>query len=187
VSSDQLRFYLALTNPEIEQTDFVLEDFREATDRRLTGPWNELHGRLAAALAERSAGSGAGPAPLPAELTERLGCFARHLEEAYGLERFSLRRAAELLAEALAAISENATASLARPGERGGGLSAALTGARAFAFFAGPLMPRFATRLREALGPEGGWDSYRSPVDPRAVRWTADLALLPLAGADLRF
>jgi methionyl-tRNA synthetase len=187
VSSDQLRFYLALTSPEIEQTDFVLEDFRQTTDRRLTGPWNELHGRLAAALGERSAGMGGGPVPLPAEVSERLGCFAHHLEEAYGLQRFSLRRAAELLAEALAWIAESATTSLARPGERVAGLSAALTGARAFAFFAGPLMPRFATGLREALGPEGGWDSYRSPVDPRAVRWTADLALPPLAGADLRF
>ena len=48
-------------------------------------------------------------------------------------------------------------------------------------------MPRFATRLREALGPEGGWGSYGSPVDPGAVRWTDDLALPLVAAADLHF
>ncbi len=187
VSADQLRFYLALTNPEIDQTDFVLEDFRRVTDRCFTEPWNELHGRIGAALAAGHAAHAAGAAPLPAELAARLGKLAGGLEEAYDLASFSLRRAAALLAEALGTVAEHASNALARPGEPGAGLSAALTGARALAFFAGPLMPRFATRLREALGPEGGWSSYRSPVDPRAVRWSHDLALPPLAGADLRF
>jgi methionyl-tRNA synthetase len=187
VSADQLRFYLALTNPEIDQTDFVLEDFRQVTDRCWTAPWNELHGRIAAALAEGTGAGAAGAAPLSADLACRLDSLAERLEEAYDLRSFSLRRAAALLAEALGTVAEHAATVVGRPGEKAAGLSAALTGARALAFFAGPLMPRFATRLREALGPEGGWDSFRSPVDPRAVRWSDDLTLPPLAGADLRF
>ncbi len=194
VSADQLRFYLALTNPEVEQTDFVVADFQATTDRRLTAPWNDIHARLGAALARRmspmSTMSTASPvqtAPLPAELAGRLDALAAGLEAAYGVEAFSLRVAAGLLADHLEWLAGHVAATLGQPGETGCALSAALTATRALAFFAGPLMPRFATGLREALGPEGGWGSYRSPVDPGAVRWTDDLALPRVADADLRF
>jgi methionyl-tRNA synthetase len=183
VGADQLRFYLALTNPEVEQTDFVLAAFQAATDRLLTAPWNGLHQRIAGALAAERNGS---PVPLPGEVEGRLAALAARFEAAYSLPAFSLRQAADLLAETLGWLGESVGGALRRPGEAGR-LSTALTGARALAFFAGPLLPRFATQLREALGPEGGWDSWASPVDPRAVRWTGDLALPALAGVDLRF
>ena len=192
VSADQLRFYLALTNPEVEQTDFVVADFQATTDRRLTAPWNDIHARIGAALAA-SRGSGDLPvspvqtAPLPEELASRLDAVATGLEAAYGKDAFSLRAAAALLADHLEWMAGNVAATLGTPRKSGSELSAALTAARALAFFVGPLMPRFGTRLREALGPEGGWDSYRSPIDPGAVRWTDDLALPRLAAADLRF
>jgi methionyl-tRNA synthetase len=186
VSSDQLRFYLALTNPEVTQTDFVIEAFRETTDRCLTRPWNELQSRLAAALA---ASPRSGPEPLPEALAGRLAGYAAQLEGAYELPDFSLRRAAAIFAEALGAIGAQAAAALARPD----GLSAALTAARALALFGGPLLPRLSARLLAAIGGvggdggEGGWDTYREPVDPRDVRWSGDLTLAPLAQADLRF
>jgi methionyl-tRNA synthetase len=191
VAADPLRFYLALTNPEVEQTDFVLADFQATTDRRLTAPWNEIHARIGAALARRGGMPATSPpvqtAALPAELAGRLDALATGLEAAYGKDAFSLRTAAALLADHLEWLAGHIAATLGPSGEPGPALSAALTAARALAFFAGPLMPRFATRLREALGPEGGWGSYRSPVDPGAVRWTADLALTPVSAADLHF
>lgn len=193
VSADQLRFYLALTNPEIDQTDFVLADFQETTDRRLTEPWNEIHRRIGAALAEEHPPGPAAPAMppvLPAELAARLDILAAGLERAYGVGAFSLREAAGLLAEYLGWLAGHVSAVFGDPGEpaeQAAALAAALTATRALGFFAGPIMPRFAARLRAALGAQGGWDSYRDPVDPSAVFWTDDLALPPLASADLHF
>jgi len=187
VPSDHLRFYLALTNPECEQTNFALAEFREATDRLLTGPWNEVARRLGTALARRR--SRARAAALPDGFAERRAGFAAEMAAAYDVDTFSLRRAAAATAGWLAALAAEAAAleagGDAERAERG--LAAVLAGTRALALFAAPLMPRWTARLRERLGIADCWDRYAQPLDPRAVRWGEGLCLPPLADVDLSF
>lgn len=188
-SSDQVRFYLALTNPEVEETNFVLDELRRTTDRLLTEPWNAVQRAVAGAMADERARR-AGSASPGEEAMSRVAAAELAFAAAYAVESLSLRRAGSLLAGWVEWLAEGAArlaAETARPGGDDGfrrELSATLAGLAAFAVFAEPVMPRFATRLRDALGVgrDGGkgWEAHRAPVDPGRVRWGEDLCMAPL-------
>jgi methionyl-tRNA synthetase len=183
IPSDLLRFYLALTCPEEEMTNFALAEFRDETDRRLTEPWNGVHRAVSEALAS---GRGRQSAPVPEETAERLAGFAADMEKAYDVRGFSLRRAARRLSAELAELAAAADR-LRRLRDDPGGLAGVLARVQAFAVFAYPIMPRFACRLQRSLGWGGQWSCYRKPVDPGAVSWEADLQLPLLAKTNLNF
>jgi methionyl-tRNA synthetase len=190
VPSDAVRFYLALTNPETKETDFVVSEFRDVTDRRLIHVWNDVHRFAGEMLADGRAGQAGSPQLSGDRPRERLQAFAEDMKRAYAIETFSLRRAADRLAAWLEELAARAGSLHAgRPEGKAfeAGLAEVLTGAQAFAVFAHPVMPRFTARLQRSLGWSGTWDCYARTVDPGAVSWPDDLRLSPLADADLDF
>ncbi|WP_330355313.1 class I tRNA ligase family protein [Streptomyces chartreusis] len=97
VPRDLVRFYLALTAPEFQRTDFSTAALTEVTERRLIGPWN----RLAEALnALASAGAGS-PLPTTATGRDRAASIIERFRLTYELDGFNLGRSAENVVAAL--------------------------------------------------------------------------------------
>jgi methionyl-tRNA synthetase len=97
VPRDLIRFYLAMTSPEFQRTNFTREAMDRVTESRLVGPWNRV-----AAKVEQGVGHG----PLP--VSERSKVAARRIVErfagSYDFHRFSLTAAAFTLTEQLARL-----------------------------------------------------------------------------------
>jgi methionyl-tRNA synthetase len=106
VPRDLVRFYLALTAPEYQRTNFSAAALTEVTTRRLTGPWN----RLADALA-RAVPAGPGTArPTSAEGRARAAGIVERFRLGYEVEAFSLGRTAERITGALTRLTSLAQA-----------------------------------------------------------------------------
>ena len=91
VPRDLVRFYLSLTAPEHQQTDFSVEALRDVTSRRLVQPWNKLAesvSRLAPADAVL---------PVSADGKARAALMADRFRACYSLDGFSTSRAAEMI------------------------------------------------------------------------------------------
>lgn len=185
VSSDPLRFYLAYINPELGEANFVLSEFRDTTDRLLTGPWNKVHAVLNQLTAEdwRLATT----ATPREDFAPRLQELTAELEKCLAIESLSLRRTAHLLSDWLGDLEQSvedlSQASHDDP-QRGPALATLLAGVRALAVFATPVIPTFAARLSQALGQDLDWQAHRRPLGA-AIDWPDDLALRPVAEADL--
>lgn len=137
VPRDLVRFYLSLTAPEHQRTDFSVASLQDVTTRRLIEPWNEL----AEAVSQATAGS---PASLPvsaagqaraATLVERFGLC-------YQLAGLSTSRAAELITSQLGRLT-----ALARTGSDVGDLLAEV---QALVACAAPILIDTASRAAEA-------------------------------------
>lgn len=184
VASDQLRFYVALTYPENEESDFSLETFAAETDRLFTDPWNEVHERLQGLL-ERGAADRLDAPRLEGDLRDDLGRVAAGLEDAYAIPTFSPRRAARLLAQGLASL---ATYSRREPPDEAGRRELAgelLAGAKALAVLAYPLLPGLSGRTLDALGQDGSWGCWDEWLPGGTPRWGDDLQLSPVKAAGL--
>ncbi|MFB6937323.1 class I tRNA ligase family protein [Streptomyces sp. HUAS 31] len=97
VPRDLVRFYLALTAPEFQRTDFSTAALTEVTERRLIGPWNRLAEALHA-LAPAGAGS---PLPTTATGRDRAAGIIERFRLTYELDGFNLGRSAENVVAAL--------------------------------------------------------------------------------------
>ncbi|MFG1666204.1 class I tRNA ligase family protein [Streptomyces sp. Y7] len=97
VPRDLVRFYLALTAPEFQRTDFSTAALTEVTERRLIGPWNRLAEALDA-LAPAGAGS---PLPTTATGRDRAAGIIERFRLTYELDGFNLGRSAENVVAAL--------------------------------------------------------------------------------------
>jgi methionyl-tRNA synthetase len=123
VPRDLVRFYLALTAPEHQRTDFSRDRMENVTNRRLVEPWNALADALSLALV------GVDPtAPLPVSAAgrRRAAVMLERFRLCYELPNFSLGRAADAIATHLvrlrsAAEKANGRANGSRP-ERVGDL-----------------------------------------------------------------
>jgi len=92
VPRDLVRFYLALTSPEHQRTNFDRAALDDVTRRRLVTPWNALADALALATA------GAGPVlTTSAAGRRRAAVMARRFGLCYELGDYSLTRAAETI------------------------------------------------------------------------------------------
>lgn len=186
VTSDQARFYLALTNPETAETNLALDELRRRTDALLSEPWNRLERRLAGLLAERRTGAAA--AALDEASGRRIDALAREMAAAFAVEGLSLARAARCLADFLAGLAARADALDPAAGDAPARSASLLAEVRAFALYAEPVMPRLAGRLRRRLEPAPvagpAWESAHRPVAPRDVRWDGGFELPLLAEAD---
>ncbi len=170
VSSDQLRFYVAWSNPENEEANFTLAEFAEVTDRLLTRPWNEVHRRLRGLVP--AAGH---PGRLPEGFRTRLDRLAADLAAAYEVEGLSLRQAARRIAgwlEELRGLPEAAGDLL-------------LPGVKALMVLAQPILPGLAAAVLARLGQARDWQSYGSWRAGEPLGWGEDLSLAPLAEVDL--
>ncbi|MGW4752271.1 class I tRNA ligase family protein [Streptomyces chartreusis] len=116
VPRDLVRFYLALTAPEFQRTDFSTAALTEVTERRLIGPWNRLAEALNA-LAPAGAGS---PLPTTATGRDRAASIIERFRLTYELDGFNLGRSAENVVAAL----DRLAAAAQEPRERDDALGA---------------------------------------------------------------
>lgn len=105
VPRDLVRFYLALTAPEYQRTNFDPDEMRDVVAKRLVEPWNALADAVAKALV----GIGLGD-PLPTSAASRNRCdrMAERLGVCYALANFSMSRAASTIATHLDRLREQA-------------------------------------------------------------------------------
>ncbi|MEA5504482.1 class I tRNA ligase family protein [Halotia wernerae UHCC 0503] len=165
---DQVRYYLCLTNPEHQQTNFLIEEFIRITDEKLSKPWNQLLSQYNHLVYETTDFSESELAYISYVLTDKLEVFAHLMESAYEIKSISLRKAAETLTNWICwlsdHISETEASGLVESTNKISKYraAAAYQGLRALAIFSEPIMPQFSTRLREALNMEHNhWEGYR--------------------------
>ncbi|MGH2941885.1 MAG: class I tRNA ligase family protein, partial [Solirubrobacteraceae bacterium] len=95
VPRDLIRFYLALTCPEHQRTNFSRTALDKITAQRLVEPWNRLADLLGEAVA--AAGGGAGALPVSAAARGRAAAMLERFRACYELGGFSMARAADLV------------------------------------------------------------------------------------------
>jgi methionyl-tRNA synthetase len=110
VPRDLVRFYLALTAPEFQRSDFSRERLERVTSQRLVAPWNALADALdravEGALVRAPGGAGGTAArsvtlPTTPDGRARAGTMLARMRAGYELETFSLTRTAEAIANQL--------------------------------------------------------------------------------------
>jgi methionyl-tRNA synthetase len=183
VPADAVRFHLALTGPETEQTNFGADEFAGTVRGELAGRWGEWLERLGAAVRHECGGAAPAPGAWTHEHHEflaRLRGWAEAVDQAYQARTFSPARAARTLAELVAGARRFGAAEEhwrgVREGERRTGLALELAAARTLALLAAPLMPDFAAALWCDLG-------HGDPLE--AEGWEGGPAL-PLPGRPVR-
>jgi len=138
--SDNVRFYLALDNPEHQTTNFTEAAFVDCVHRKLHTPLLAIAQALEPFADERLE-LGGGDADVLARFDSRIA-------RAYELETFSIRQGAETIVNLLALLAE-----LASRLRSGGGaeLSVVMSGLRRLAREIWPLTPRLGAELCAAL------------------------------------
>lgn len=175
---DAVRFYLAHTCPEREETNFTLADFEETVERELVQGWHRWLTELAAKVADEAGGV----VPATGDWTPEQRHFYRRLErltaesaEAYEAATFSPQRLTRLLSELVRTArrfgkTEDCWRQVPeRSQERRTGLALELLAAKVLAILASPVMPDFAACLWRGLGYEqplgrGSWEPSPSWV-----------------------
>jgi methionyl-tRNA synthetase len=132
--ADNVRFYLALDNPEHQPANFTEAAFLAGVRTRLCQPLNAI-GAALAPLAGQA---------LPDHEQPLLDRYRDRMRHAYALETFSLRQAAETTANLLALLAARAADDPAL----------AAHGMRAIADWAAPLLPGLTARIRARYAPE---------------------------------
>jgi len=158
---DAVRFYLAWSAPEREQTNFTLADFHAVARRELTDGWEPW----LTALGRRVADGFDGTLPATGDWTGEHRRFYHRLEEileeareAYSAAGFSPQRAARLLAELVregrrfGAGERHWDAAPSRGEERRTGIALEALAAKLLVLLAAPILPAFAARVWFGLG-----------------------------------
>jgi methionyl-tRNA synthetase len=113
VPRDLVRFYLALTAPEYQRTNFTRQALHELTDQRLVEPWNALAEAISLLMTGRA---GTTLATTPAGRARACLMLSR-LRGCYELGTYSIARAAETIADQLARLRTAAEDGTAEPGD----------------------------------------------------------------------
>lgn len=113
VPRDLVRFFLALTAPEYQRTNFTRQALTEVTERRLIEPWNALAEAISLLIAGRA---GAMLATTPAGRS-RAALVQARLRGCYELATYSVARAAETIAEQVARLRNLAEDGAVQPGD----------------------------------------------------------------------
>ena len=160
--ADALRFHLARVAPEIEQTNFTLDEFEATRRDELIGIWDDWLKDLAKRCEAAGGMVPLAPAPRSAPLAlARLASLFGDLSHCYSVQGFSPSRAAHLLSEIVRvarrfraehAVFDGKPASAL---EAAGALAVELAFARGLALAAAPILPGFADRLWRDLGERG--------------------------------
>ena len=178
-SADTVRFYLALTGPETEQTNFTIDEFEETVQRELIDNCQSWLHELAITLETEYEGI------VPAarvwtdeqhQFYDQLEGFTTEAAAAYEPNTFSPRRAARVLIELVRAVQSfgEAKEHQRKPGRppavQQTTMALELAAARTLALLAAPIMPEFSASLWRDLGNktpifECGWEER-----PRLVR-----------------
>lgn len=177
--ADGLRFYLAYSGPEKEQTNFTASEYRATVERELIGGL----GLWLRGLGQRVASDFGGAAPAAGEWTsehhrfyDELKAMGERAEAAYDAETFSTRAAASVIIDMARAARQFEEA---QEGKRAAGgrthydtdVALHLAAAKAVAIVSAPIMPDFACALWRDLGGDssifsGGWGELPSLIPP---------------------
>jgi methionyl-tRNA synthetase len=182
---DSVRFYLAYTNPEREQTNFTREDFYATLQREPVEAWQkwlqELGGKI-----KKHCGNRVPPVaalePEQQQFADVLHKLVEQAEIAYAAETFSPQLATRACCEIVRlgrrfGKSEDHWRSVpSRAVIRTDSLALELLAAKVLAVMASPVTPGFSARLWSSLG-------YSSPI--ASSQWDNILEPLP-AGTELR-
>lgn len=151
-SLDAIRFYLALCGPETEQTNFTMTDFEQTVQRELIENWQAWLSDLGTKITTEYGGvapsAEANQTPEQREFYDTLQRFMAEATEAYEVATFSPRRAATVLQE----LGRAARRFSQTHSRNQTDIALQLAAAKTLAVLAGPIMPEFSERLREALG-----------------------------------
>ena len=149
-NADEVRFYLALSNPETQKSNFTELEMDKVLDARLGLPWQALAASVRSAVAATT--------DAHCELSDDGRVLARHtigtFRRCYEVETFSMQRAAEQFSQLLVWLRQRADTAA---GTRKGGLAASQefatvgTIVRLLPALIAPLLPDFALRLDKAL------------------------------------
>jgi methionyl-tRNA synthetase len=120
VPRDVIRFYLALTCPEHQCTNFSRTALDKVTAQRLVEPWNRLSGLLGKAVAAGGVGASL---PVSAAARGRAAAMLERFRACYELDGFSLTRAAELVVVQLDRLQRRASQLDGLDGPRDGAAS----------------------------------------------------------------
>jgi methionyl-tRNA synthetase len=110
VPRDLIRFYLAVSCPEHQRTNFSREALDKITVQRLVEPWNKLAGLLGKLAAE--AGADGHPLPVSGAARARAGAVLERFRICYELSGYSLTRAADLIVSQLDRLLRTAQSSV---------------------------------------------------------------------------
>jgi methionyl-tRNA synthetase len=178
VPRDVMRFYLAHSCPEQEETNFTSQAFADTLDRELRQRWRPW----LSALSVRVAGEYEGLVPSTGDWTadqrhffDRLCAFVRDAEAAYAPATFSPQRLTRLCGELVRLAQRFAAGEVHwigvpdREQERRTSVALELLAAKTLAFVVAPVMPSFGADLWESLGLStsvtvGSWESTPSWV-----------------------
>ncbi|MGD2113602.1 MAG: class I tRNA ligase family protein [Acidobacteriota bacterium] len=166
VPREAVRYYLARTCPEREETNFTREDFRETCRRRLLGAWQSWLEELA----ERVRDGAGGEVPATGDWTgeqrrffQRLQALLAEAAEGYAAESFSPQRAIRALDELVREARRFGRgqvhwrrAAAVKGEERRTALALELLAAKVLALGAAPVMPEAAERIWRGLGYDAG-------------------------------
>jgi methionyl-tRNA synthetase len=155
VPRDVVRFYLSLTAPELERTNFVTTELHAITTHRLIEPWNQLAERLAVVVT--------GPDPLPTSVAgrERAAALAQEFWGCYRLTGFSPARAARAIVGQLYQLLATVDAGLDTPTALGD----LLLQVRALLAGSSPILIDVAARAR-AAGIPLDLDEHLDTINP---------------------
>lgn len=178
VPREAVRYYLARTCPEREETNFTREDFREACRRELLDGWQGWLGELATRVEEAAGGE----VPATGDWTgeqrrfyDRLKALVAEVREGYEAESFSPQRAVRALNELVREARRFGRgqvhwrrAAAVKGEEQRTAIALELLAAKLLGLAVAPLMPETAERLWHALG----YDAGPEPGSwPEAFEW----------------
>lgn len=180
VPREAVRWYLAHTCPEREETSFTLAGFRDACRRELLEGWEGWLAGLAARVAD---GAG-GEVPATGDWTgeqrrfyHRLQSLLAEVEDGYGADGFSLQRVTRALSELVREGRRFGRGQVhwrraagTKDEERRTGLALELLAAKVLGLAAAPLMPETGERIWRALGYQEG---------PPPASWARALEWVP--------
>jgi methionyl-tRNA synthetase len=178
-NADLVRFYLAYSGPETQQTSFTLAEYEQTVRRELLdGVQGWLH-QLGSAISTEYSGI----VPSPGVWTDAMHNFYGRLKDifrkagaAYNAREFSTQRVARLLLE-LAREAHSFSHSEShwkrvsdRRPTRNTAIALELLAAKTFALLSAPIMPDFSARLWQDLGQTKSLQAQSWPQDLEWIR-----------------
>jgi methionyl-tRNA synthetase len=176
---DLVRFYLAYTGPETEQTSFTLAEYEQTVRRELLDGVQVWLSQLGSAVSNEYSGI----APSPGVWTGTMHSFYGRLNDvvrktgvSYSAKEFSTQRVARLLLDLAreARFFSHSESHWKRVPDRrltrNTAISLELLAAKTLALLSAPIMPGFAARLWQDLGQTKSLQVQSWPTDLEWVR-----------------
>ncbi len=166
VPSDNLRFYLSLTNPEHMQTNFSFDDFLQTNDK-FTKKWEDTINRYIEMINHDFKGIIPKNAAIHYQSSSLIQRTKKNLEKFYDLEQFSLRKASFELEDYMSSIIDYLEEKVLPMKAKDDFLYTQQVAnvtylLKALSVFSYPIMPTFSKKLMRNLGASSSnllWDT----------------------------